>query len=254
VDEGHERILAVYLGFLVVGTAMAVLGRRGGGPPPTDGGVWRKYPSYVALNALFLVAAWLPQSWPVFPLGLAGLGVLAEREIYRALCRVPGGLQSVAVVALCAGYVPICLVAFLRVWQADPTGHRAAFLYLVVAVHDAFAQVVGEALGRRSLAPAISPAKTIEGVLGGLAAAAAMGVALAPAVGWSAGLGGGLGLACGVAALGGDLLASALKRAAGLRTFGDLLGPHGGVMDRVDGLLPAAATLWALVAAVGLQR
>ncbi len=239
-------MLATYAVFAAAATALAVHGRRRderAPQPAATGGVRQKLPSYIAMNLAVLAVIWLPRRAWVFPLCLAILGALAEVELVRTLRRIPGRRGRLTLGLAGAAYLPACLIALLNVWQADPTGNRAAFLYLTVAAHDAFAQIVGERAGRRPLAPAVSPAKTVEGALAGLAAAALMGAVLAPAVGWPMAVAGALGLTCGAAALAGDLMASTWKRAAGVKEFGHLLGPHGGVMDRVAGLLLAAVVL-----------
>jgi phosphatidate cytidylyltransferase len=140
----------------------------------------------------------------------------------------------------CLVYLPVCLAAYVRVRQADPAGFQVVFLYLCVATNDALAQVTGQLLGRRSLAPSISPAKTVEGAIGGLLFAGAMGLALSSVLGWNAVHGAIMGLALGLAGLAGDLTASSWKRALGLKNFSALLGAQGGVLDRFDGLILAA--------------
>jgi CDP-diglyceride synthetase len=145
-----------------------------------------------------------------------------------------------------AGYLPLCLAAYLWAWHADINGNRVAFLYLTVATNDAMAQIIGQLFGARQLAPHISPAKTIEGALGGIFFAGVMGFALSPSTGWSYWVGTALGLAMGIAGLIGDLTASTWKRALGLKNFSSLLGAHGGIMDRFDGLIFSAAVFYIL--------
>jgi len=131
------------------------------------------------------------------------------------------------------------------------------FLYVAVWGSDIGAYAFGRALGGPKLAPAISPNKTWSGALGGAlcAVAAALcfscfaGAAFQPA---AAGLSGGwpvifAALALSVVAQAGDLLESRFKRAFGVKDSGRLLPGHGGIMDRVDGLLPAAAVFAAFL-------
>ena len=122
----------------------------------------------------------------------------------------------------------------------------------VVWVGDSAAYFVGRAVGRRRLAPRVSPGKTVEGAVAGLVAATAtgalMGLALqdlatapvSPAAGaW-------MGLVLGAAAQFGDLAESLLKRDAGVKDSGTLLPGHGGVLDRFDAAfftLPVAYAL-----------
>jgi phosphatidate cytidylyltransferase len=144
-------------------------------------------------------------------------------------------------------YLPACLAAYLWIQRGDSSGFRAVFLYLVIAANDAFAQITGQLFGARPLAPRLSPAKTVEGALGGIIFASLMGAALSTTTGWSVLTGAGFGLVLGVAGLGGDLLASAWKRALGLKNFSALLGAQGGVLDRFDGLIFAAPVFYLLV-------
>jgi phosphatidate cytidylyltransferase len=159
--------------------------------------------------------------------------------------------QHLLAVSGTLAYVPVCLGALLWLWRGDPDGRLTVFLCLAVAVHDAMAQIVGQAVGQRQLAPAISPAKTIEGAFGGLAFAAVIGGALAPTVGWDVATGAVLGGAVGCAALAGDLTASSWKRALGVVQYSRLAGPHGGVLDRFDGLMLAAPWFLLLMRALG---
>lgn len=122
------------------------------------------------------------------------------------------------------------------------------FVFVLVWLADSAAYFAGRAFGRRKLAPAVSPGKSVEGALAGLAAA----VLLAFAVAALAGMHGlalaawlGLALVTGVFSIVGDLLESRLKRIADVKDSGRVLPGHGGVLDRVDALT-AAAPVFAL--------
>lgn len=120
----------------------------------------------------------------------------------------------------------------------------------VVAVADTAAYAVGSRLGRRPLAPRISPNKTVEGVVAGVVAAGLLGAVALPAV---ALLGDPLraaAFAVLVAAAGvlGDLAESMLKRDLGVKDLGRALPGHGGVLDRVDALLLALPVGYHLLA------
>ncbi len=122
-------------------------------------------------------------------------------------------------------------------------GREALFLLLLtVMVSDTAQYYTGRALGRRLLAPAISPKKTIEGAAGGFV----FGALLMAIVGawWMPGIPVALRALLGVTvvALGiaGDLFESMLKRSAGVKDSSALIPGHGGVLDRIDALLFAA--------------
>jgi len=129
------------------------------------------------------------------------------------------------------------LFSFLLLLRSLPQGAALVTLLLAMGtLNDSGAYFVGRTLGRTRLCPDLSPKKTVEGSLGGLLLSAWLGHASAGYFGWSAFHG--LLLGAGVALLGqlGDIWESALKREVGIKDAGELLGGHGGVLDRFDSL------------------
>jgi len=122
-------------------------------------------------------------------------------------------------------------------------GSEGVFLLmLTIMVSDTAQYYTGRLFGRRPLAPAISPKKTIEGAVGGFvfgaAALAIAGIWWLPSVpAWMRAV---LGVAVVTLGIAGDLFESMLKRSAGLKDSSDLIPGHGGVLDRIDALLFAA--------------
>ena len=137
-------------------------------------------------------------------------------------------------------YALIPALALLWIRERDALGLALlVWTFIVTWSTDIGAYFAGRRFGRRKLAPTISPGKTVEGLYGGIAAAAVLGGAWALATG----LGTALLLlapALAVAAQSGDLFESRMKRRAGVKDSGTWLPGHGGVLDRLDGLVPVA--------------
>jgi phosphatidate cytidylyltransferase len=112
-------------------------------------------------------------------------------------------------------------------------------LLATIVVSDSSQYYSGRAFGRRPLAPAISPKKTVEGAIGGVICATAFLALVGPRVleGRPALSFVPLGLVLVVLGIGGDLFESRLKRAAGVKDSSSLIPGHGGVLDRIDALL-----------------
>jgi phosphatidate cytidylyltransferase len=141
-----------------------------------------------------------------------------------------------------AGFIYALLPAVALLWIRDRSDDKLALLlwvFIVTWATDIGAYFVGRALGRRKLAPSISPGKTVEGLLGGAATAAILGAAWALFTGLKPSL---LLLAplFAFAAQAGDLFESWMKRQAGVKDSGNWLPGHGGMLDRLDGLVPVA--------------
>ncbi len=174
---------------------------------------------------------------------LAAMALLPVAALLRGVLRGggPGVIERTGRTVLLGTWV-VGLGAHAVLLRGGPAG-AAGLLAVVasVAVADTAAYAVGSAIGRRPLAPRLSPGKTWEGVAGGLAAAAALGATALPALGVTGGPAAGAALAVAVAVAGtlGDLAESMLKRDVGVKDLGRALPGHGGVLDRVDALLLA---------------
>lgn len=146
------------------------------------------------------------------------------------------------------GFFYCLLPAIALLWIRDRSGDQGVSLllwvFLITWATDIGAYFAGRSFGRRKLAPSISPGKTVEGLWGGVAAAALFGAAwviatdLNPALILLAPL-------FAVAAQTGDLFESQMKRWAGVKDSGDWLPGHGGILDRLDGLVPVAVLTFA---------
>ncbi|MGW0749237.1 phosphatidate cytidylyltransferase [Streptomyces sp. NPDC002587] len=160
-------------------------------------------------------------------------------------------LKDVTAGAFAAFYVPFLATFVAMLLTADDGPQRVITFLLLTVVSDTGAYAVGWRFGKTKLAPRISPGKTREGLLGAVAFAMAAGALcmefLIDGGSWWQGLL--LGLAVAVSATLGDLGESMIKRDLGIKDMGTLLPGHGGIMDRLDSLLPTAPVVWLLLAA-----
>lgn len=210
--------------------------------------LWMRVP-YVAVLVIAVVAFTLPRLHALSPT-LYALSVGFWLMALRLVAGYPDNtlLWARAILLAPAGYVLL-----LPAWLGLTSLHAASpwwlmFLFLLVWGADTGAYFTGRALGKRKLAVAVSPGKTIEGMLGGLGLALliAFGVALYKDL---AGLRLvaflGLCLLTVLASVLGDLFESMVKRHAGMKDSGAIFPGHGGAMDRIDSLT-AAAPVFAL--------
>lgn len=143
------------------------------------------------------------------------------------------------------GFVYALVPAVALLWIRDRGGGYVGspdllfWVFIVTWSTDIGGYLVGRSIGRRKLAPAISPAKTVEGLIGGIVLATLLGglwaviTGLGSALPW-------LGPLFALVAQAGDLFESWMKRRAGVKDSGDWLPGHGGLLDRLDGLVPVA--------------
>ncbi|MCK9543928.1 MAG: phosphatidate cytidylyltransferase [Novosphingobium sp.] len=206
--------------------------------------------SAVVMVALAGIALWLGGPvWMAF-VGAVAIAALWEwRALVRGFVRGPGGQAGwLAAGVLYIGFACAVLLVFRQIDVA-----HALLPVLVTVATDTGAYFTGRALGGPKIAPAVSPSKTWSGLLGGMTAAGA-------ATGWwadrfaDAGEGAVISFAAGFAAgailavlaQAGDFLESWMKRRAGVKDSGNLIPGHGGVLDRVDGLLAVTAACGAI--------
>lgn len=162
-----------------------------------------------------------------------------------AIAAVLGALLGVASrsARLAGGYLYIAVPSFALLLLNWVSWELVFWAMVVTWATDIFAYFAGRAIGGAKLAPKISPNKTWAGLFGGMAGAAVLGWAVAlifelPAPFLY------VGAAMGLLAQAGDLYESWVKRRAGVKDSGTILPGHGGVLDRLDGLLPVVvATL-----------
>ncbi len=157
-------------------------------------------------------------------------------------------LRDVTAGVFAAFYVPFLATFVAMMLAADDGPRRVLIFLLLTVVSDTGAYAVGWRFGKHKLAPRISPGKTREGLLGAVLFAMAAGAVCTEFFidggSWWQGLL--LGLAVAGTATLGDLGESMMKRDLGIKDMGTLLPGHGGIMDRLDSLLPTAPVVWLL--------
>ncbi|WP_078856138.1 phosphatidate cytidylyltransferase [Streptomyces sp. SCSIO 75703] len=178
-------------------------------------------------------------------MALTALAVLVWR-----MARPPQDyLRDVTAGVFAAFYVPFLATFVTMMLAADDGAWRVLTFLVLTVVSDTGAYAVGWRFGRTKLAPRISPGKTREGLIGAVAFAMAAGALctqfLIDGGSWWQGLL--LGLAVAASATLGDLGESMIKRDLGIKDMGTLLPGHGGIMDRLDSLLPTAPVVWLLL-------
>ena len=226
----------------------------------------------VGAAAALMLVEWcdmhrLRRTWPVFGLVLLAINLWLLPEMLFPSAQFEGeaapevwyGLAAAAAAALLLGligrsarlgwgyaYVGIPSFALLILnwisWEA------VLWAMVVTWATDIFAYFAGRSIGGPKLAPTISPNKTWAGLIGGMVGAEVLGAITAALLGLGLpflALGGLMGLIAQM----GDLYESAVKRKAGVKDSGSILPGHGGVLDRLDGLLPVVLATLALAAA-----
>ena len=215
--------------------------------------------SLLLLSSLYGSATNATSSWTVLLVLVASLLLFFTLGLRRGN-RLPTVLPGVAATLLGLLYVSLTL-GLLVVIQVSPTSWGPGkqwvfFLLIVVWFGDTGAYYMGRALGKHSLAPFISPKKTIEGALGGL-----LGNSLAAILSKQILLPDAqlpqllvLALLLGIVSQIGDLSESALKRGAGVKDSSNLLPGHGGMLDRIDGVLFAGPVLFGYLVLLHSKR
>ena len=212
------------------------------------------YVAYAAVLSAVVAFLWLfPGAWmsALLVAALFWLAVVAVVVRYptsaRLLRATPVALAG-GVVALGGAWLSLVAMKAATGSHGDAVGAwQIVWLLAAVALADTGAYFTGRRFGRRKLAPAVSPGKTVEGALGGAVAVLAWSACAAalfdgPMARWLL-----VGVAIFAAAMVGDLFESTLKRLRGVKDSGGILPGHGGILDRIDSILPAAPVFALLV-------
>ncbi|CAI9386339.1 phosphatidate cytidylyltransferase [Microbacterium sp. T2.11-28] len=206
----------------------------------------------VAMGAIIMVAGFVEGHWTHWVTTFAAVAFLVVWRMVAQMSAHDGRrygdvLSDVLVAGFVPLYVPFLASLTLVLLRQDGGEFWLLAMIVVVVVADTGAYASGLAFGKHPMAPRISPKKTWEGFAGAataaIAAAVAIGMLLLQIPWWA-------GVIFGVAVLAsatvGDLGESMIKRDLGIKDMSSWLPGHGGVLDRLDSILPSAATALAM--------
>lgn len=208
-----------------------------------------------ALPAVPLLLGGQAMIWLTWPFGAVGLlGAFGGTIVVCMVWRLVGQgldqqpvnyLRDIAATILLATWVPLFAAFTALLIFADHGGARVFTIIVTVVFADIGGYVAGVLFGKHLLARAISPKKSWEGLGGslvfGIAAAVLSVTFLLDKPAW---VGLPLGLLLVITGVLGDLVESQIKRDLGIKDMGTLLPGHGGIMDRIDAMLPSAVVGW----------
>ncbi|MCT7659333.1 phosphatidate cytidylyltransferase [Mycobacterium deserti] len=261
---GRDLPAAIGVGVLLGGMAIAILLFAPIGwlpvlavfiPVATHEVIRRLREAGYALPALPLLIGGQAMIWLTWPYGVTGLlGAYGGTIVVCMVWRLVGQglreqpvnyLRDISAAVLLATWVPLfASFSALLIFQ-DHGGGRVFAVIVTVVFADIGGYVAGVLFGKHLMAPAISPKKSWEGLGGSLLfgiTASVLAVTFLLEKPWWVGVP--LGLLLVTTGVLGDLVESQVKRDLGIKDMGALLPGHGGVMDRIDAMLPSAVAGW----------
>ena len=205
---------------------------------------------HVARTPVYIATAAIPSVaylWGLeAQLAATGIAILAVM-LWRLRRGAQGYVADISVSVMLVAYLPF-LAAFLMLTLSADNGPWRVFVFILLTVaNDIGGYAVGVFFGKHAIAPQISPKKSWEGLAGSVVLQSIVGIVAfiyifdAP---WWQGLIAGVVLT--VSATGGDFIESAVKRDLGVKDMGTIVPGHGGIMDRLDSLVPNAFVTWVL--------
>ncbi len=205
---------------------------------------------HVARTPVYLATVAIPSAAYIWgfeaQLAATGIAILAVM-IWRLRKGSEGFVADFSVSVMLVAYLPF-ITAFLMLTLAADNGPWRVFVFILLTVsNDIGGYAVGVLFGKHPIAPQISPKKSWEGLAGSVVLQSIVGIVAfiyifnAP---WWQGLIAGIVMTIG--ATGGDFIESAIKRDLGVKDMGTILPGHGGIMDRLDSLIPNAFVSWVL--------
>lgn len=162
------------------------------------------------------------------------------------LSRTAGVLWALIICVYFVSYAPALLTLNIPDYEGENI-KLLLFLVIIVQMSDVFQYVWGKLKGRQKIAPALSPNKTIEGLVGGIATASILGGALFWITPFSFLQAAFLSLLVCIMGFFGGLVMSGIKRDQEIKDFGTLISGHGGILDRIDSICFSAPLFFHLV-------
>lgn len=258
-------MLALLSAMLVISTVEIYKAIRTTGIEPVR---WAGYVFCVLTIAAECASFFAPSSMNLSTIALAlGVMLAMTRLVFRGKIAVESMMATVFPM-LYPGIFYILLMDLLHLESRGVVIFALILAFFSASVNDVFALFTGMLCGKHKLAPELSPKKTIEGSIGGLIASTLFTMVVPfilrfllswnpalvadldhlPPI-WALGI---LGFVTGSLSQIGDLTASMIKRYCGVKDFGKILPGHGGIMDRMDGILFCGAACYIFFKIIGL--
>jgi phosphatidate cytidylyltransferase len=234
-DTFIKILLIVEALFCIGGIAIFIICRSK--PKETRNKQWLKFWSYVIIVHTIIFS--LQVKWLFTPICIL-IAITGWIELVKISSQERFSIIKIATIIMIYGTISIFFVIFSN--TSSP--QLILFVYLVVAIFDAFSQITGQLFGRHKLAPSISPAKTIEGALGGFLSAIILAYWLYTALKPSTLNPFALGVIIAVSSISGDLTSSWFKRLHKVKDFSNWLPGQGGVLDRFNSFIVATAVIF----------
>ncbi|MCC5972868.1 MAG: phosphatidate cytidylyltransferase [Rubellimicrobium sp.] len=191
---------------------------------------WLVHTGWYGLYSIFI---------PVYVFLFLPILSAASGDPRNFLIRVSEMQWALMICVYCVSHVPALLDLSIPGYEGREV-LLIVFLVIVVQLSDVLQYIWGKLIGRRRIAPTLSPSKTVEGLVGGALSATAVGTALwwmTPFAPWQAAL---MSLMLTVMGFLGGLVMSAIKRDRGVKDWGHAIAGHGGFVDRLDSVIFAA--------------
>ena len=173
---------------------------------------------------------------PVYAFLLMPIVSVLRGDTERFLIRIAEVQWALMICVFCASHVPALLTLNIPGYEGRNV-LLIAFLVIVVQGSDVLQYVWGKLLGKRKVAPELSPSKTWEGLIGGVASATALGAGLWWLTPFSPAQAAAMALVICLMGFFGGLVFSAIKRDRGVKDWGRMIEGHGGMLDRLDSVI-----------------